>query len=147
MSTLAPRRCKDCVTEGVKTNRPLAEGVPGPRCVTHARAWRKRSQRLAHERRLESDFQISPEQYWALYEAQGGRCFICAVASGKSKRLAVEHEHGLCDDHPPEKGCRRCIRALTCGRCNRLVAFLGVEALARAIELLVDPPARKVLNP
>lgn len=156
MSTPAPRRCKDCVVDGVTTNRPLADGVPGPRCTTHARAWRKRSQRLAHERRLESDFQISAEVYWALYEAQGGKCFVCAVATGKSKRLAVEHDHRKCADeaatiglpppHPPEKGCPNCINALTCSRCNRLVAFLNVEQLARAIQLLVDPPARKILN-
>ena len=95
---------------------------------------------------IQKTYDITPEQYWALYEAQGGRCFVCRVASGKSKRLCVEHEHGFCDDHPPERGCPKCIRALTCGRCNRLVAFLGVDALARAIRLISDPPARRLLT-
>lgn len=145
-------RCKDCPPE---TQRPTPH--PGPRCATHHRAWRKRSQLLAHGRRVESGYQITSEQYWALYEAQGGRCHVCRKASGKSKRLAVEHDHRKCADeaaaaglpppHPPEKGCPNCITCLACGRCNRLVAFLDVPALCRAIQLLTDPPARKVLNP
>lgn len=136
--------CKDCRAEGVTTSRPAPN--PGPRCDTHHRSWRKRAQALAHGRKLEAGYGITSAQYWALYRAQGGVCAVCRIATGRTKRLAVEHEHGLCDDHPPEQGCPRCIRALTCGRCNRLVAFLGVEALCRAIELLTDPPARKVLR-
>jgi hypothetical protein len=142
--TVQPRRCKDCVIEGVTTLRPTPH--PGPRCSTHHRAWRQRAKNLAHERHLAADFELTPEQYWMLYAYQNGLCFICRKASGKSKRLAVEHEHGLCDDHPPDHGCLRCIRALCCGRCNRLVAFLDVEALCRAIELLTDPPARKLFG-
>lgn len=136
--------CKDCLTEGISTNRPAIH--PGPRCVTHYRAWKRRSGQVSHARHIQNVYGITEEQYNALYEAQGGRCFVCGVATGASKRLAVEHEHGLCDDHSPERGCKRCIRGLCCGRCNRLVAFLGVEALTRAIQLIVDPPARKILS-
>lgn len=145
-------RCVDCVAEGTdpKCTRKIAtksdgSPQPGPRCVTHWRARKRQVSAAAHSRRLESNFGITDAQYWELYAAQGGRCFICQIASGKTKRLAVEHEHGLCDDHPPEQGCPRCIRCLSCGRCNRLIAFLGPEALARAIQVLVDPPARRVL--
>jgi hypothetical protein len=136
--------CKDCRAEGVATKRPAPH--PGPRCATHHRAWRHRQRAQAHGRRLVADFGITSEQYWAIYAAQNGKCFICQVATGKSKRLAVEHDHTLCDDHPPENGCPRCIRGLTCSRCNRLIAFLGVDALCRAIQLLTDPPARRLLT-
>jgi hypothetical protein len=144
-------RCVDCVTEGVTSKRKLAtkadgELEAGPRCITHQRAIKKARRGVAHARRLVSVYDITPEQYWALYAVQKGLCFICRKATGATKRLAVEHEHGLCDDHPPDHGCVRCIRALCCGRCNRLVAFLDVEALCRAIELLTDPPARKILQ-
>lgn len=139
-------RCVDCVAEGRHSMRPTPHGGPrSPLCVTHHRERKKARSAAAHGRRLEKNFGITDEQYWELYRLQGGKCFICGVASGRSKRLAVEHEHGLCDDHPPEQGCPRCIRCLSCGRCNRLVAFLGVEALCRAIQNLVDPPARKWL--
>lgn len=140
-------QCKDCLTEGVTSTRAIdpSSGPRSPRCATHYRAWRKRARELAHGRMVQKTYGITPEQYRALYEAQGGRCAICQVANGKTKRLAVEHEHGLCDDHPPDHGCPRCIRCLSCGRCNKLIAFLGPEALARAIRILLDPPARKIL--
>lgn len=141
---MKPRRCKDCLTEGVTTIRLVKH--PGPRCTTHHRGWLKRNKDLAHGRRLVSGFGITSKQYWELHKAQGGKCFICQIATGASKLLAVEHEHGLCDDHPPEQGCPRCIRCLSCGRCNRLIAFLKVDALRRAIEVLTDPPARKILE-
>jgi hypothetical protein len=135
--------CKDCRAYGILTSRPAPH--PGPRCVTHHRAWRKRTKANAHGRMVEVQYGITAEQYWRLYAAQGGVCAICRKANGKTKRLAVEHEHGLCDDHPPDRGCPRCIRCLSCGRCNRLIAFLGPDALRRAIGVLEDPPARKVL--
>lgn len=140
--------CPDCVAEGVTTKRPPHpdSGPRKPRCATHHRAWRKRAQSNAHARMVQFVYEMPQETYDALYEAQGGRCFICRVATGKTKRLAVEHDHNCTQGHPPDRGCPKCWRALTCGRCNRLVAFLGPEALARAIELLVDPPAQRMFT-
>lgn len=139
--------CVDCLAEGVTTKRPIASGVRKPRCATHTRARRKQTKVDNHGRSIFSRYRMTPEQYARLYAFQNERCFICGKATGAAKRLAVEHEHNLCDDHPPEHGCPRCWRALCCGRCNKLVAFLGVEALQRAIKLLTDPPARRLFNP
>ncbi|APD19224.1 HNH endonuclease [Mycobacterium phage Mitti] len=144
--------CKDCIAEGITTVRKPAldaEGnpVPGKRCVTHWRAVRKARRQRAHERHVERQFSLSPEQYQALYEAQGGRCFICQHATGKSKKLAVDHEHNRpgCD-HAPDVGCPECVRCLACTTCNRIVlGRYSVQALARAIVALVNPPARRVL--
>lgn len=139
--------CIDCIREGHPHWRPIAEGCGprSPRCATHVRAEKKRRREMAHGRRIVTNFEMTPEQYAALYAYQGGRCWICRKATGKAKHLAVEHEHNLegCE-HPPERGCPRCWRALCCGRCNELVAFLDVDALVRAIILLTDPPARKL---
>jgi len=137
--------CKDCIEEGVTTKRPLVPGVPGPRCTTHYRREKRRLREVGHTRRIGQRFEMTPEQYQALYEAQGGRCFVCQKATGAARKLAVDHEHNLpgCT-HPPEFGCPRCWRALVCKRCNRLVAFLDAAALYRAILLLSDPPARKL---
>ena len=142
--------CVDCIAEGVTTYRPPAPGS-GPRtqrCTTHTRAAKRRARTLAHGRRIMHGYSLTPQQYQALYNYQGGKCFVCRKATGASKHLAVEHEHNLegCQ-HPPEQGCLRCIRALTCGRCNKLVAFLDTAALYRAILLLTDPPARKLFGP
>jgi hypothetical protein len=91
-------------------------------------------------------FGISGADYDEIYEAQGGRCYVCARATGRTKRLAVDHDHNKCSDHDSKMGCRRCIRALVCGPCNKLLGLLDVDALRRAIEVLEDPPAQRVLG-
>lgn len=138
------KRCKDCDAEGVTTLRPAS--FSGPRCATHHRAVVRQRKTRAHARRTEATFGITGEQYWALYEAQGGRCYICQWARGVTKRLAVDHDHKRCPDHPDDQGCIECVRALLCGPCNQTIGRLGVEALQRAITVLSDPPAQKILR-
>jgi hypothetical protein len=137
----------DCLAEGITTPRPIATGTRKKRCATHSRAVRKRSQLNAHGRTVQTTYGITQEQYWALYEAQGGRCALCAIATGKTKRLAVEHDHDLAKihDHPVDQGCPDCVRGLCCGRCNRYGVPLNKAAIVRALNYLHDPPARKVL--
>lgn len=81
---------------------------------------------------------ITAEEYWAIYEHQGGCCYICQRATGVRKRLSVDHCH--------ETGR---VRGLLCTGCNRNV--LGhlrncVMALARAIIYLLFPPAVDVIG-
>jgi hypothetical protein len=142
--------CKDCVADLLNVEpkhgwRPAPH--PGPRCVTHHRAWKRRNRDLAHGRRLESNFGITSELYWAIYEFQGGRCAICRLATGKAKRLAVDHDHELAKlhDHPVDQACRLCVRGLLCSRCNRWGVPLFLDAILRALDYLTNPPARKVL--
>ncbi len=65
--------------------------------------------------------------YDRLYQGQGGVCAICRRATGKTKRLAVDHDHdtGL-------------VRGLLCGPCNKLVGYFrnSPEAFLRAAEYL-----------
>jgi len=145
-------RCKDCVREGTdpRGRRKLARGPdgvlkPGPRCVTHDRQKARADRDRAHARRVRSRFGITGEQYWSLYQWQEGRCYVCRRARGLSKRLCVDHEHGRCDTHPPDRGCPDCIRALLCSRCNQLIGWLDPEALFRAVLVLRCAPARAVL--
>lgn len=130
----APRRCKDC--SPTARLRPTVPGVPGPRCATHAREWKRRSRALAHARRLESNFELTPEQYAALKAWQGGKCFGCRKATGATKNLAVDHDHntGLA-------------YGLLCGPCNRDVlgwSYRQIAYFERAIEYLTNPPAKQL---
>lgn len=125
--------CKDCRRDGVTTARPAPH--PGPRCSSHHRQWRQRARDKSHNRRLWSVFELTAEQYAALYEAQGGVCAICRIATGKARRLAVDHDHVTGE-----------IRGLLCGPDNLMIGRLRVEGMLRAIEYLYDPPARRVLK-
>ena len=142
--------CIDCIAEGITTYRPIAEGCGprSPRCTTHKRAVKKRRRTNAHGNAIRRSYEMSPDEYWLLYEYQNGVCFICQKATGQARHLAVEHEHGMegCT-HPPDKGCPRCWRGLACKRCNRLIAYMDVDTLARAIVFLTNPPARQLFGP
>lgn len=67
------------------------------------------------------------EEYDRRFEAQNGCCAICDKpetgkdAAGNPARLRVDHDHNApCNgtEHPPKKGCRRCIRGLLCIKHN-----------------------------
>lgn len=132
----APRRCKDCETEGVPTRR--AAPHPGPRCHTHYRARRTQTRDTAWEKRLVQLYDINADEYWEIYEFQGGRCYICRRGNGSRKKLSVDHCHKT-----------GVVRGLLDTGCNKWV--LGMlrddpEAFQRAIDYLLDPPAVQVIG-
>lgn len=137
------KRCKDCAAEGITTNRPAT--YPGPRCATHHRSVKKTRSKSAHDKRVQSVYTLPPNMYDVLYEAQGGTCAICHIATGARKRLSVDHDHACC---PGPESCGKCVRGLLCTNCNRnVLGYLreDIDALTRAIEYLRRPPAQAVL--
>lgn len=86
----------------------------------------------AHERRVEAVYGISPEEYRAIFERQGGRCGICR-ATPRTIRFAVDHDH--------QTGA---VRGILCKRCNHDLLGGGhdsVHGLFGAIAYLLFPPA------
>jgi hypothetical protein len=126
-----PRSCRDCGS----TTRKL--DYPGPRCLAcHRAAKRARSER-AHGQRIEATYGISEEEYQAVYEAQGRRCAICQRATGASRRLSVDHNHGTGE-----------VRGLLCRPCNNTLGLARDDPgfFLRAVGYLANPPARGVLQ-
>lgn len=116
---------------------PDLKPVPRPKLSPAGeRAW---------ERRMLQCFQLTPEAYWALWDAQNGRCAICLGRS--SRRLSVDHDHSCC---PGKTSCGKCVRGLLCTmNCNRTLLSAichenrrgkeyAIRTLLRAIEYL-DP--------
>jgi hypothetical protein len=104
--------CKDC-EPGSKRPTPH----PGPRCATHHRAFKRQQKANNHDRMVVKVYGIEPGEYERMYEEQGGVCFICRRANGRTKRLAVDHDHdtGL-------------VRGLLCGPCNKFVGYVRNSA-------------------
>lgn len=126
--------CIDCPPG---TRRPATR--PGPRCATHKRERKRALAAKKHGEWILKTYGITSEQYESMLRYQGGKCFICQRATGKRRRLAVDH------DHKTGK-----VRGLLCNPCNRDV--LGhlrdsVAALERAVTYLKHPPADQVLTP
>lgn len=131
------KTCKDCVTEGVTSQREAK--FPGPRCFTHHKAFKKAQKARNHERSVQAAYGLGPGDYERLLEAQGGHCAIAGCrATGRTKRLAVDHHH--------ESGE---VRGLLCGPHNRTIGynFDSPEAFDSLAEYLRNPPARAVLDP
>lgn len=85
-----------------------------------------------HAAMIERTYDLTRDQYDELLQLQGGRCAICR-ARPKSKRLAVDHDHGSGK-----------VRGLLCGRCNHELLGSGwdsVNVLQAAVAYLQAPPA------
>lgn len=125
--------CKDCKS----TTRAL--GYPGPRCATCWRDETKRRKEAAHGLYVQKTYGVTEEEYRILYEAQGGRCAICRRATGKARRLAVDHNHKTGE-----------VRGLLCKPCNSygiaMFARDDPEVLERAAAYLRNPPAIEILR-
>lgn len=126
------RFCKDC-PEGSKRPAPHA----GPRCATHHKDVLKARREAAHARSIYERYGLTKEQYEALYEAQGGVCYICQRATGKRKKLAVDHDHKT-----------GYVRGLLCSPCNNILAHIrdDLDAAWRIRHYLVNPIAFEVIG-
>lgn len=80
---------------------------------------------------------LTKEQYEALYEAQGGVCYICRRATGRRKKLAVDHDHKT-----------GYVRGLLCSPCNGMLAHArdDIEMFERAAGYLASPPAHEYIG-
>lgn len=133
---MSVRQCIDCQAEGLGSTRKAPH--VGPRCATHHRAKRVTRRSMTAEQRWRQVYGISADEYWSIYQYQGGRCFICERATGKTKRLSVDHCHttGI-------------VRGLLCTMCNsRVLGHLrdDLDAFERAIDYLTSPPATRVIG-
>lgn len=85
-----------------------------------------------HGAMVEKTYGLTAEQYQTLLARQGGKCAICR-ARPKSKRLAVDHDHGS-----------GAVRGLLCSRCNHDLLGSAWDSLAMATALwhyMNTPPA------
>lgn len=86
----------------------------------------------AHGAMIAKAYGLTPDAYDGLLALQGGRCAICR-ARPRSKRLAVDHDHGDGD-----------VRGLLCSRCNHDLMGSAWDSLAIVAALwhyLNTPPA------
>lgn len=86
---------------------------------------------------VQTVYGLAPGDYEKLLAAQGGRCAITGCrATGKTKRLAVDHDHASGE-----------VRGLLCGPHNQLIGYNrdSPEAFRSMAEYLESPPARLVL--
>ncbi len=129
-STWTGKPCARC--GGRKGDKYRANKYCG-KCV-HAIA--KQASANAHAKALERRYGITREDYWNMYQFQGGVCYICQRATGKTRRLTVDHDHktGL-------------VRGLLCRPCNTILGHFRDDPAAaqRVIDYLAAPPFSRMM--
>lgn len=126
----------DYSKRGERDGKPLHKSRCKACEAERARAWyRQNSGRANANRRrllLAENFGLTPADYDAMLEAQGGVCAICerperAERDGKPMRLSVDHCHATGR-----------VRGLLCHACNRSLGLFGedVELMADAVRYL-----------
>ena len=117
------------------------------KCYRCEVAVRREGKQKAHDRAIESE-DFTAADYWQLYEMQDGHCAVHTCrAQGKSKFLAVEHDHKCEMGHDPSRWCRVCVRGLTCSMHNEWIGRAGddPEIFDSLASYLRNPPARELL--
>ena len=59
--------------------------------------------------------------YMTFFVRQGRACALCEEPPAPDTVLHWDHDHSCC---PGAEGCRKCVRALVCGRCNSRIAVV-----------------------
>lgn len=110
-------------------------------CATCQRLADKEAGRRAHDRYLQRTYGITIEEYEQILELQGGVCYICRRATGRTRRLSVDHDHKIGSG-------RQAVRGLLCRPCNNFLGHFrdNPEIFNRAIDYLASPPARRVIS-
>lgn len=114
---MKPKRCKDCVAEGVTTKRDAK--YAGPRCTTHHRQRKAAERDRRHGLHIEKHFDLTEEEYQIVLAFQGGTCAGCQRARGIRKRMPVEHDHKTL-----------LLRGIVCGTCNLVLGRMRDDAAA-----------------
>lgn len=132
--------CSDCKKpKGVKR-------AHDQRCFSCQRIYRQKTSAASHASHILRHYGITAEQYAELYRFQAGKCAICCRATGRTKRLAVDHDHSCKEGHDPKVGCLKCVRGLLCSTCNKFIGWNHDDPRVgdRLARYLREPPFREL---
>ena len=118
------RRKRAADPEGIRRyNREYAERTTDQRRLVHRR-WRAANPGRVRSNWLRNAHGMTPENWGALWQSQGGCCYLCGDPLDVllPRFIHIDHDHSCCPDH---KSCTRCRRGLACHSCNVLIGLAG----------------------
>jgi Recombination endonuclease VII len=136
---------KPCINAGDTNHRKRPATYEGPRCYTCWVAEKRRRKKANHDTYVVRTYGVAKGFFDQLFRYQKGRCAWCNRATGRTKKLANDHNHKCC---PGPTSCGKCLRGLLCSPCNRHLGYLGdsPEAMLRGYQYLRNPPAQQLIR-
>jgi len=126
--------CVDCKLDPPRTVRPASGGPRSKRCATHLRDFKKAQKKARHDAYVVKTYDLEPGEYDALLAFQDGTCAISGCrASGRARRLAVDHDHVT--GRP---------RGLLCSPHNYQLLGVFADDLQDALDYLANPPMERM---
>lgn len=121
------RRCTGCGEVKPPADFGTQQRTRCKQCQTNAaRDWRTANPEKVQNARIRRHG-ITPDEYEQMLSAQGNCCAICRTEAPTDRRKwNIDHDHSCC---PGPYGCRKCIRGVLCGNCNRAIGLLGDNSL------------------
>lgn len=137
--------CSSCETRLPESAFASSNGKPDglqSRCRgCNAIIYRARADYIRDKMR-EQRFNLTREEFDAMFAAQGERCAICGGTEPGSTYWNVDHDHTCC----PQAGisCGKCIRGILCSRCNHGIGHMSddPDRLRAAANYLEQTAAR-----
>jgi len=94
--------------------------------------------RAARDKRLQSQFNITADEWDTILRYQGGRCALCKEKKAKTGKRKGQDKL-LYTDHDHKTGLTR---GILCYGCNRkLPEWLTIEWIEKLFDYFTDPPA------
>ena len=94
-----------------------------------AHTWNRKN--LTRELRCRYNYNLTPEQVYALSDVYDGKCWICKEVSWTD----IDHDHSCCNRYG---SCGQCVRGLLCNKCNSMIAKAQdrIDVMLEGIEYL-----------
>lgn len=104
-------------------------------CYRCGKIVKKERSRGAHAKAIEARYGLTGPEYDSLWEYQGGKCALCRWATGRTRRLSVDHNHRTGE-----------VRGLLCRPCNSLLGHARdlAEFFERCIAYLDKSPFQRM---
>jgi hypothetical protein len=97
-------------------NREKVRAYEREQRVTNGEAIRARFMHWTHG--------LRPEDWATLWDAQGGKCYLCGRELTQDKHTHVDHDHSHC---AANRSCHICQRGLACKDCNTAIGLVGED--------------------
>lgn len=144
---MAEHKCVRCIADPPKSGnvRKIVSGKTARTwlCYTHDLEKKREDKLKRRFATVARQYGLTPAQYVALLEYQNYLCAVCRIANGKTKALAVDHDHKLAKQHGHDvkKACIDCVRGLLCSTCNQIIiGRYSQQQLQNAIDYKHEPP-------